>query len=101
MRLIVFFDLPTKTKNHRKIYTIFRRHLLNRGFIMMQYSVYSRICKGLDNVDAQLNFLKSITPKEGSIRMLQVTEKQYARMEILVGSVKKEEKNAGQQLLLF
>jgi CRISPR/Cas system-associated protein endoribonuclease Cas2 len=33
--------------------------------------------------------------------MLQVTEKQYARMEILLGTVRKTEKNAGKQLLLF
>jgi CRISPR/Cas system-associated protein endoribonuclease Cas2 len=33
--------------------------------------------------------------------MLQVTEKQYARMEILLGTVRKAEKNAGKQLLLF
>ncbi len=81
--------------------TVFRRYLLKDGFIMMQYSVYSRVCKGLDNVESHLRYLKSILPSKGNIRMLQVTEKQYARMEILLGSMKKAERNAGKQLLLF
>jgi CRISPR-associated protein Cas2 len=33
MRLIVFFDLPTKTKYDKKVYTVFRRYLLKDGFI--------------------------------------------------------------------
>lgn len=101
MRLIVFFDLPTKTKSDKQVYTVFRRYLLKDGFIMMQYSVYSRVCRGLDSVESHLRYLKSILPSKGNIRMLQVTEKQYARMEILLGSMKKAEKNAGKQLLLF
>ena len=68
---------------------------------MVQFSVYSRICKGLDNVKMQLNYLRTITPSKGSVRMLQVTEKQYARMEILSGKRKKGEKRASNQILLF
>lgn len=101
MRLIVFFDLPTKTKHDKKVYTVFRQYLLKDGFIMLQFSVYSRVCKGLDSVESHLKYLKSILPTKGNIRMLQVTEKQYARMEILLGTVRKTEKNAGNQLLLF
>lgn len=68
---------------------------------MLQFSVYSRVCKGLDSVESRLRYLKSILPTKGNIRMLQVTEKQYVRMEILLGTVKKTEKIAGKQLLLF
>lgn len=101
MRLILFFDLPTKTKHDKKVYTIFRRYLLKDGFIMMQFSVYSRVCRGSDSVESHTRYLKSILPAKGNVRMLQVTEKQYIRMEILLGNVKKSEKNAGKQLLLF
>jgi CRISPR-associated protein Cas2 len=74
MRLIVFFDLPTKTKHDKKVYTVFRRYLLKDGFIMLQFSVYSRVCKGLDSVESHLKYLRSILPTKGNIRMLQVTE---------------------------
>ena len=50
MWLFVFFDLPTKTKADKKKYTKFRRFLLQDGFIMMQYSIYTRICKGDDSM---------------------------------------------------
>jgi CRISPR/Cas system-associated protein endoribonuclease Cas2 len=41
-------------------------------------------------------------PSKGHIRAMQVTDKQYERMEILIGEETVEEKNVGmQQLLLF
>ncbi len=101
MRLILFFDLPTTTKHNKKVYQSFRKCLLKDGFIMMQYSVYSRVCRGLDSVESHSRYLKSILPSKGNIRLLQITEKQYVRMEILLGCVKKSEKNAGNQQLLF
>ena len=63
--------------------------------------MYSRICKGQDAVDKHAKRLKSLIPKEGSVRLLTVTEKQYASMEILVGTLKKEEKIGDKQLLLL
>ena len=101
MRIIVFFDLPTLTKSDRKNASRFRKFLVNDGYIMLQLSVYSRICKGQDDVDKHAKRLKSLIPKEGSVRLLTVTEKQYASMEILVGTQKKEEEIAEKQLLLL
>lgn len=101
MRLLVFFDLPTNTKKDRKVYTKFRRSLINDGFTMIQFSVYSRVCKGQDSVENHTQKLQKDLPEKGNVRVMQVTEKQYERMKILVGTEKKEEKNAGQQLLLF
>ncbi|WP_181039824.1 CRISPR-associated endonuclease Cas2, partial [Enterococcus faecalis] len=36
------FDLPFETKQEQKEYRIFRKHLLENGFIMLQYSIYYR-----------------------------------------------------------
>lgn len=101
MRLIVFFDLPTLTKQDRKNASRFRKFLINDGWIMLQLSVYSRICKGQDSINKHIKRIKSLIPKEGSVRMLTITEKQYASMEILVGSAKKEEEIGEKQLLLL
>ncbi len=68
---------------------------------MLQLSVYSRICKGQDDVEKHTKRLKSLIPKSGSVRLLTITEKQYASMEILVGSLKKEEEIGDKQLLLL
>lgn len=43
MRVIVFFDLPMKTANERKIYAEFRKNLIREGFLMIQESVYVRV----------------------------------------------------------
>lgn len=101
MRMMVFFDLPTLTKTDRRNASRFRNFLVKDGYIMLQLSVYSRICKGLDDVDKHANRLKCLIPKEGSVRLLTVTEKQYASMEILVGTLKKEEEIGEKQLLLL
>lgn len=101
MRMIVFFDLPTLTKTDRRNASRFRSFLIKDGYTMLQLSVYSRICKGSDDVEKHAKRLKSLIPKEGSVRLLTVTEKQYASMEILVGTLKKEEEIGDKQLLLL
>ena len=48
MRLICMFDLPTDTAKEKKAYRIFRKKLIQEGFVMMQYSVYVRVCLNRD-----------------------------------------------------
>jgi CRISPR-associated protein Cas2 len=101
MWLFVFFDLPTKTKKERRVYTRFRNYLLKDGFTMMQFSVYVRICKGDDNVDTHKKRVREHLPEKGHIRMVSITDQQYARMETLIGLKSEEEKLGKKQLLLF
>lgn len=102
MRILVFFDLPTLTKADKRAYTLFRRFLLQDGYDMLQWSVYSRIVNGEDDVKKHQKKLVSNLPKKGSVRCMKVSEKQYAAMEILVGTVTvQEEKVSLQQVLLF
>ena len=85
MRLLVFFDLPVTRKSDRKEATRFRKFLLDDGYVMLQFSVYMRICRGQDMVDAHMQKLEKNLPSQGSVRALQVTDQQYARMKFLVG----------------
>lgn len=85
MRLMVFFDLPVKTKRERKTYTRFRKYLLNDGFDMIQFSVYSRITRNHDDAKKHIQRIQSNLPPVGSVRLLSVTEKQYSTMMTLVG----------------
>ncbi|MCT4533780.1 CRISPR-associated endonuclease Cas2 [Halodesulfovibrio sp.] len=101
MRLLVFFDLPVKTKEQRRDATRFRNFLLKDGYDMMQLSVYCRICRGQDMVDKHVRRLTSSLPPAGCVRVLQVTEKQYERMHILIGEPRPKEIKATEQLLLF
>ena len=65
--------------------TVFRRFLLNDGYDMIQFSVYGRILNGTDSEQKHLKRLTANLPPAGSVRVLTVTEKQYASMLLLVG----------------
>ncbi len=101
MRIIVMFDLPVVTEKERKVATKFRNFLLKDGYIMMQYSVYSRICKNNDDMQKHINRLRINIPVQGNIRLLQVTENQYNNMLMLCGDKKTEEDISISNLLIF
>lgn len=102
MRILIFFDLPVKTKTQRKVATQFRNFLLKDGYFMLQYSVYSRVCNGYDDVEKHKLRIRANKPDNGSVRMLIITEKQYERMEIVLGNfVKEEEQGVFEQLSIF
>jgi CRISPR-associated protein Cas2 len=102
MRILVFFDLPVVSKAERRAYTLFRRFLLNDGYDMLQFSVYGRILNGTDAETKHMKRLVDNLPPAGSVRVLTVTEKQFAAMKILVGLPLFQEKKVNtQQTLLF
>ncbi|MEG0340486.1 MAG: CRISPR-associated endonuclease Cas2 [Oscillospiraceae bacterium] len=91
MRLLVFFDLPVKSKKERHVATSFRNFLLKDGYHMLQYSLYTRVCNGMDAVETHKSRLYSRLPDNGSVRLLTITERQYESIEILVGKLKPDE----------
>lgn len=101
MWLFVFFDLPVGTKTERRHATRFRNFLKDDGYMMLQWSVYARVCRGNDAVNKHLARVARSLPPKGSVRALQVTEKQYARMQLLLGTPTKGEKIGSTQLVLL
>ena len=102
MRILVFFDLPVLTKANKKNYTRFRKFLQKDGYIMIQLSVYSRLCNGLEGATKHLKRIAQNLPPAGSVRSLCVTDKQYACMIHWVGRPANAEKRIkNTQLLLF
>lgn len=91
MRLFVFYDLPVVSRADRKAYTRFHKFLLRNGYDMIQFSVYARICNGQDAVDKHVMRLMTGLPEKGSIRCMQITEKQFTGIKVLVGQKKKKE----------
>lgn len=74
MKLLIMFDLPMDNNSEKRAYRIFRKYLIENGFLMLQYSIYIRICtnqsmaKYMDKVNDNL-------PSDGNIRGLIITEK--------------------------
>ena len=102
MRVLVMFDMPTNNKRERKLYAKFRKYLIQDGFMMLQYSVYMRICKGVASANRHLDKISLIVPPKGYIRGLILTEKQFDNMRLLLGKPSDNEKaHAPKQLTLF
>jgi CRISPR-associated protein Cas2 len=100
MRLILLFDLPMITKSEKRIYTKFRKNLIQNGYIMMQFSVYSKIFNNREAADNHTKQLKRFLPTKGQIRIMLVTENQYAKIQIIVGGISKQEEIMGIEPLL-
>lgn len=92
MRLIVMFDLPTETKEDLRIYRRFRKTIIENGFLMLQYSVYVRICTNQDAADSIVKKINEKKPSRGHVRCLLITEKQYERTKLLIGEKLEHEK---------
>jgi CRISPR-associated protein Cas2 len=99
--LFVLFDLPVGTKADRRWATKFRKFLKDDGFLMLQLSVYARVCRGEDAAEKHTQRVTKNLPPKGSVRSLQVTDRQYARMRLMLGEMTFSEKKAPQQLVLL
>ncbi len=84
MRVLVFFDLPVITGENKRAYRKFRKYLLKNGFLMLQESVYCKLALNGTAVKAIVDNVHKNKPEEGLIQLLTVTEKQYAKMDIVI-----------------
>ena len=82
MWVMVFFDLPTETKKERKSAALFRKRLIEDGFVMFQFSIYMRHCPSHETADTHIRRVKSLLPEYGQIGILCITDKQFGTMEI-------------------
>lgn len=101
MRVVIFFDLPTETSDDKREYRRFRKFLLRNGFIMMQESVYSKIALNTTVADAICENVKKHKTKDGLIQMLTITEKQFERIELVVGEKQKTIVDSDERLVIL
>jgi CRISPR-associated protein Cas2 len=104
MWLMIMFDLPTKTRKQKRQYHWFHNELEKEGYKMIQYSIYAKIFNSSESANLGKNRIKEFVDKNvknGNIRMIQFTDKQFANMEVIIGEQPKEEKEEMVQLLLF
>ena len=53
---------------------------------MLQKSVYTKLVINRQSMELEINKVKSILPKEGLVQILTVTEKQFTRIETILGT---------------
>ncbi len=101
MWVFVFFDLPTETKKERRDYARFRKLLMQDGFTMMQYSIYTRHCNSKENANVHIRRVKGFLPPKGEVIIFTLTDKQFGMMEFFYAAKEKERPETPQQLELF
>lgn len=95
VQLLCLFDLPMETSKEKRSYRIFRKALIENGFNMIQYSVYARALPNRSALKKYEGILKRYAPKNGNIRLLYVTERQYEEMKLLTGTKSRQEELIG------
>lgn len=79
MWCVVMFDLPVKTKLQRSQATSFRNLLLDLGFWRCQYSVYTMYCLTAGGSRVPVQKLKSALPAGGQVRIVHISDQQWAK----------------------
>lgn len=101
MWVVTMFDLPVDTKRARKEYARFRKLLLEDGFTMMQFSVYLRHCPSEENALVHIQRVERGVPPDGEVRIITITDKQFERMRIFWGKMRRPVEQPADQLELF
>ena len=101
MWLIVLFDLPTATSEERADYRHFHDFLLDDGFVRLQFSVYARHCASEENAEVHRRRLHSALPPDGEVRLMSMTDKQFGRMKVFHGRLRRAAERPPEQVLLL
>lgn len=90
MRLVCYFDLPVLTASERRSYRIFRKWFIREGFIMIQNSVYVKLCLNTTVVNSVIEKVKQNRPSKGLVMLTAVTERQFANTVYVTGEIDSE-----------
>ncbi|MFZ3373750.1 MAG: CRISPR-associated endonuclease Cas2 [Desulfitobacteriaceae bacterium] len=101
MRVIVFFDLPMESTQERREYGRFRKYLLKGGFLKLQKSVYSKLMLNATASSAIMENVRKNKPAAGLVQMLTITEKQFARMEFVLGQSTSNQLDSTERLVVL
>ncbi|MGI6786248.1 MAG: CRISPR-associated endonuclease Cas2 [Gleimia sp.] len=101
MWMLVMFDLPVKTNTQVRFANRFRMLLLDSGFSMVQFSIYARYTPTGGSDVHMLRVLKSNVPPGGKVRVLFLTDKQWAGMSKFSNAVEEEPEKPPEQLAFF
>lgn len=101
MRIMVMFDLPITSSENMREYRKFRKFLIKSGFMMMQESIYCKLVPNSNVAEAVVDSLRKNTPIEGLVQVLKITEKQFAKMDYLVGSRRHEVIDSDERIIVL
>lgn len=101
MRMMLFFDLPTLTAEDRRNYRQFRKLLIKNGFIMLQESVYCKMMTSPSMEKSVRSLIHNNKPPKGIVQILSITEKQFVKMDYVVGKYKCDIIDSEERLIIL
>lgn len=101
MWTFAMFDLPTLEKEDKHDYQLFRKFLIQEGFMMLQYSVYARYCTDECHLKTILNHITDHLPQGGQVRVFSITDAQFGKQQVFMGRKRQNPEDEPDQLLLF
>lgn len=101
MWIFVMFDLPVKLKKDQKQAVLFRKNLEKDGFVMHQFSVYTRYCGSLESAQVHIKRIRNFAPVKGHVTIVTITDKQYSNIINIWGEVEKKHNSQPIQLEFF
>lgn len=101
MWMLVMFDLPVDSKEHRRDYAQFRKKLQSKGFCMLQYSVYAKHLPSEDALSPLRTHIQASLPPDGQVRLMAVTDHQFSKMEVYFGRKRRKVEDPPLQISLF
>lgn len=101
MRVIVMFDLPVVTASDKREYSRFRKYLIKNGFLMMQESIYCKLAQNSTVADAIVENVRKNKPISGLVQAMKITEKQFSKIEYIVGENSSEVLDSDERLVIL
>lgn len=101
MRIIVMFDLPVETAQNKRDYVAFRKLLIKSGFLMMQESIYCKLAQNATAADSIIENVRKNKPADGLVQVLKITEKQFSKIEYIVGETQKQILDSDERMVIL
>lgn len=94
MRLLVILS-PTDKWGTKTEYTNLRKFLQKDGYLRIAPEVFIRIVQNRKAAEKHYRRIAEVAPRSGVVRMLRLTERQYANITMVTGEADYQERTVG------
>jgi len=95
------FDLPMQSPSEKREYTKFRKQLIKNGFLMMQESIYCKLAQNTSAGELIIENIRKNKPENGLVQVMSITEKQYSKIEYIIGKRCSEVLDSDERLVII
>ena len=83
--MFVMFDLPVKESSERSAYALFRKTLLQHGYLCFQKSVYIKLLRNISSAGQEISCIDSASPSQGSVQAMAMNLNTFKGLTTLRG----------------